>query len=52
MANSRNVSYTPNLSGEKHTTSAFADQNLFTGYSPMQKKQFFFKIIFPIKIER
>ena len=44
--NARNVSYTPNLTGGKHTISAFVDQDPFTAYSPTQENIFFSKLVF------
>ena len=38
-AEARNVSYTPNLTGEKHTISTVFDQSPYLAYSPTQKKK-------------
>ena len=47
-ANARNVSYTPNLTGEKHTIPTFADQTHIQLTCQRRKTQFIFKTSLPV----
>ena len=47
-ANAQNVSYTTNLTDEKHTISTFVHQNPYSAFSPNQKKPSFFKPSLPV----
>ena len=44
--NARNVSYTPNLTGEKHNLSTLVDQTHIQLTRRCMQKSFFFKIVF------